>query len=235
MLASRWRLWISAMTKMFWRTLPISSAYACSQPFNFLGPPTLQILTVVRYSVVFCFRHTSPSDLIDFQTLFPALLQSASCWSPQERRLRGAGYFVGSSENHELTPQSLVQTSWQRPHHCMIGCDTVVLYLFYIILYLVCHSTLLHLLRYPNVSDVSLQTFHKETNHKPRAWLQNPSKTQHPPPVLLQRVAPPPDLLRGFQGDPEPKLSNWSYTHKYHQILIYMPKQKRAETEIDLD
>lgn len=91
---------------------------------------------------------------------------------------------------------------------------------------------------YPNVSDVSyvsLQTFQKETNHKPRAWLQNPSKTQHPPPVLLQRVAPPPDLLRGFQGDPEPKLSNWSYTHKYHQILIYMPKQKRAETEIDLD
>lgn len=78
-------------------------------------------------------------------------------------------------------------------------------------------------------------TFQKETNHKPRAWLQNPSKTQHPPPVLLQRVAPPPDLLRGFQGDPEPKLSNWSYTHKYHQILIYMPKQKRAETEIDLD
>ena len=141
---------------MFWRTLPISSAYACSQPFDFLGPPTLQILTVVRYSVVFCFRHTSPSDLIDFQTLFPALLQSASCWTPQERRLRGAGYFVGSSENHELTPQSLVQTSWQRPHHCMIGCDTVVLYLFYIILYLVCHSTLLHLLRYPNVSDVSV-------------------------------------------------------------------------------
>ena len=88
---------------------------------------------------------------------------------------------------------------------------------------------------YPNVSNVSLQTFQKETNHKPRAWLQNPSKTQHPPPVLLQRVAPPPDLLRGFQGDPEPKLSSWSYAHKYHQMLIYMPKQKRAETEIDLD
>ncbi|CAL1137851.1 unnamed protein product [Cladocopium goreaui] len=44
----------------------------------------------------------------------------------KERRLRGAGYFVGSSENHELTPQSLVQTSWQRPHHCMIAISVVV-------------------------------------------------------------------------------------------------------------
>ena len=99
---------------------------------------------------------TSPSDLIDFQTLFQRCFNLLHAEHPRSADCAVQAISSGSSENHELTPQSLVQTSWQRPHHCMIGCDTVVLYLFYIILYLVCHSTLLHLLRYPNVSDVSV-------------------------------------------------------------------------------
>ena len=145
---------------MFWRTLPISSAYACSQPFDFLGPPTLQILTVVRYSVVFCFRHTSPSDLIDFQNTVSSA--ASICFmlitpGAQTARCRLFRRLVGEPWAHSsvVGADKLAETA--PLHDWMRYCSTISILYHSILFYIwYVHSTLLHLLRYPNVSDVSV-------------------------------------------------------------------------------